>query len=265
MWNGAEAGWLLRMPDARQELWSFLTPAIGEVARAEVERNASRRGRERKLIEPLRFFGNLLSSQSLAFNLFGESAGDLSRATEAARRLWPERVGSVSRVEFEWSPGRQDPRYLDNGTSADVAIFHTTPRGGQGLICIETKYHEDLSGKDSVLKPRYEEVTRATGVLAEEHVGRVRAGRLQQMWLDHLLALVTALTDALGSVLFVFLYPSENPVCARAAVDYRECLSDQGAQSFEARTLEDVVATMGPAIGSSWMEAFCERYFARER
>jgi hypothetical protein len=90
------------MPAAEEQLWNFLTPAIGEFVRSEFRSNLSRAGRKRKLYGYPRIFEDLLSSQPLAFNLFGELALNLDRATQVARHLWPERVASVSSVEFEW-------------------------------------------------------------------------------------------------------------------------------------------------------------------
>ena len=180
--RGRPLGSRLAMPAAEEQLWNFLTPAIGQLVRSEYLANLSRPRRERKLYGHPRIFEDLLSSQPLAFNLFGELALNLERATEVARRLWPERVASVSSVEFEWSPGRWDARYLDNGTAADVAIFHTTPRGGTGVVFIETKYHEDLSGDDYELKPLYVEIARRSGAFVDECADALARQPLQQLW-----------------------------------------------------------------------------------
>lgn len=241
----------------------LLTPAIGELVRSEYRANLSRPRRERKIYSHPRIFEDLLSSQPLAFNLFGELALNLERATHVARRLWPERVASVSSVEFEWSPGRWDARYLDNGTAADVAIFHTTPRGGTGVVFVETKYHEDLSGDDDDLKPRYFEVARASGMFVDDRIDALTRGPLQQLWFDHLLALATQSTDRHESALFVVAYPEINERCGDAVRRYREALTPGGAATFEARTLEDLVGLIGELVGEAWEGEFRARYLAR--
>jgi hypothetical protein len=131
--DGHPLGSRLAMPDAEDKLWNFLTPAIGELARREYASNTSLPREHQKVYGYPRLFADLLSSQPMAFNLFGGLALDLSRATAAARRLWPNRVDHVTRIEFEWSPGRWNRRYLGNGTAADVALFHTTPGGETGI------------------------------------------------------------------------------------------------------------------------------------
>lgn len=258
--KGQPLGSRLAMPDAEENLWNFLTPAIGELVRREFLANKSRPSREQKVYEHPRLFDNLLSSQPLAFNLFGEFALDLARATDAARALWPGRVDTVTRIEFEWSPGRWDPRYLDNGTAADVAIFHTTPSGGAGAIFVETKYHEDLRGKTYRVKPRYLDVAKASGAFAPDGVETVREGWLQQIWFDHLLALATRDADGLESILFLVVYPEINQRCRDAATAYRRALDPSGIPTFDARTLEELIPVLGNSAGTAWAVAFTERY-----
>jgi len=258
--DGHPLGSRLAMPAAEENLWNFLTPGIGELVRREYLANASRPAAHKSLYGYPRLFADLLSSQPLAFNLFGELAIDLARATVAARRLWPDRVDTVTRIAFEWSPGRWDRRYLDNGTAADVAIFHTTPSGGPGVIFVETKYHEDLRGKDHEVKPRHLEVARASRAFVDGALADVRSGTLQQLWFDHLLALATRDTEALESALFVVIHPEINERCRDAVTAYRRVLDPSAPRTFEARTLEDVVSTIGDAAGEAWASAFRERY-----
>jgi hypothetical protein len=254
----------LAMPAAETELWNFLTPGVAKLAKDEYRANLARARREQKVYQYPRLFDNLLSSQPLVFNLFGELALDLERATAAARRLWPDRVAAVSSVEFEWSPGRWDRRYLDNGTAADVAIFHTTPAGGTGVVFVEAKYHEDLTGTDYAMKPRYLEVARASGAFVHDRVDSLTRLPLQQLWFDHLLALATKEADGHESALFVLAYPEINERCRDAVVQYREALTTSGMASSEARTLEELVTPIGHVVGEGWESEFRARYLARD-
>jgi hypothetical protein len=54
-----------------------------------------------QLIQEERLWGDLLSSQPMCFNLFGELAADLELATRAAQVWWPGRVRQVTKVCFE--------------------------------------------------------------------------------------------------------------------------------------------------------------------
>jgi len=65
------------MPDAKNHLWNYLTDSIRDVVRAEVL--GARRGDGKLFGEP-RIFNDLLSSQPLCFNLFGELKRNLTLA-----------------------------------------------------------------------------------------------------------------------------------------------------------------------------------------
>jgi hypothetical protein len=258
--RGQPLGSRLIMPDAEERLTNFLTPTIGGIVLDEYVRNKRSKSHEKKVIGYPRIFNDLLSSQPLVFNLFGELKADPEAATVAARRLWPGRVDRVTGIEFEWSPGRQDPRYLGNGTAADVALFHTTPGGGKGLICVETKYHENLKVEPATLKPRIGEVAEVSGAFRSDAVTSLREPPLQQIWFDHLLGLSVVQASDVGSALFVLLYPTINHRCADAARSYAATLTSTGAATFEARTLEDVVEKLEAACAWPWVRMFRDRY-----
>ena len=61
-----------------------------------------------------RLWADLLSSEAVSFNLFGDLAADLERANRAVHTWWPDAPGTVCDVRFAHSPGRLDPRYLNS-------------------------------------------------------------------------------------------------------------------------------------------------------
>ena len=255
----------LRMPDAETELWNYLTPAIGSLVRAELEANrAVTDSRYKKLYTERRLFEDLLSSQPLCFNLFGELALDLDLATAVGRRLWPDRIDRVTAIRFEYSPGRGDLRYLGNRSAADALIEHTTPTGKCGLIAIETKYHESLGGKAGEWKPRYTTLLSKTGVVRSVD-SDLRQGWLQQILLDHLLALSMLEADPWATALFVFAYPRPNERCEEAVAEYQSRLTTRGEQSFEPRTLEQIVDALKSEVNGRWVGQFRRRYLAWDR
>ena len=260
--RGRPLGSRLAMPAAEIEGWNSLTPEIAALVREEYETNRQMRDRRfRKLIGHPRIFEDLLSSQPMCFNLFGPWALDLDLATAVARRLWPDRVERVTGVEFEFSPGRWDPAYLDNGTAADVLLRHTTPTGGQGVIGIETKYHEDLSGEPARHKARYEEVAAASGAFRDVDLSGLQSPPLQQIWLDHLLVLAMKATDGLDSVLHLLVHPRDNAAVAEAAEAYAEQVVDGSFQSLALEEVCDAVAVEDPGHA----QAFRHRYLAFDR
>ena len=64
------------MPDARNSLANFLTPGVRSIVREELEREEAGAG-QGKLYGMPRLVEDLLSSQPLCFNLFGELKLDL--------------------------------------------------------------------------------------------------------------------------------------------------------------------------------------------
>lgn len=242
-----------KLPD-NDRLSNFLTPRIADI----VEQARKQPG---ALITAPRIYTNMLSSQPLAFNLFGELAADLELATAVGRRLWPDLLDRVDDVSFEWSPGRGDPRYLDNRSAFDVAFVGRSADGVRACVGIEVKYHEDMTqDPGSAANPRYGEVARASGVFRDPDEPALRARTLKQVWFDHLLALSMPGDgpDAVQRVRFVLLAPAINPEAAAVDVRYRAYLAD--ALTYERRTLEEVAAVIGACTDAPWIEAFSTRY-----
>ena len=63
---------------------------------------------------------NLLSSQPLCFNIFGELKLNLNLATLLFKKIFPNIVDKITNIEFEYSPGRKKDKYLNDGTAFDV-------------------------------------------------------------------------------------------------------------------------------------------------
>jgi hypothetical protein len=250
----------IAMPEAEQTLSNYLTKTIGEVVQEEVA-SARSGGADGKLISEPRIYEDLLSSQPLCFNLFGEMQRDLALATRWARHLWPARVKDVTRVAFEYSPGRRDERYLGNRTAFDVYLEHTVPGGGEGFVAIEVKYHESLAVPAADTRARIGEVARAAGCFAEQDLATLGAPPLQQVWFDHLLALSILQADAerwRGNGLFVFMHPVANEECYGVVAEYERHVQDR--RSFQRMTLEEAAAALRVTSGAPWVEAFQRRY-----
>lgn len=242
------------MPFAEQSLANYLTDGIRDVVRAEVVDSTASAG---KLFARPRIFNDLLSSQPMCFNLFGELQRDLDLATRALQALQPD-LERVSAIRFEYSPGRGDPVYTGDRSAFDVFVEYESNDGRSSFLGIELKYHESLGDRPSSHKPRYDELAGLMGCFDSAASARLRARPLQQIWRDHLLAGSLLAAGDFERGRFVFLYPSRNDRCAAAIADYTSTLSD--ATTFAAWTLESVVRAIASVTDAKWVRAFSERY-----
>jgi hypothetical protein len=224
---------------ARETGANFLTAAALDAATARVS-----------VIEPNQSFdhqglwADLMSSEALAFNLFGDLAADLKLADRAVHTWWPEAPGIVSEVLFAHSPGRLDPAYLNSLRAWDAAFVLDLGDGKRGIACLDTKYREAM--KAEIPKPsnlrRYLEVANRSGVFAPGATDAVK-GRsdLAVMWLEHLL-LLSMLQHPSGTWKwgrYVIVHPAGNSDFAEACDRYRKLLVDQS--TFSSMTVEDLV------------------------
>jgi hypothetical protein len=191
-----------------------------------------------------RLWADLLSSSALAFNLFGELAADPALADRAVHAWWPQAPGTVSEVRFAHSPGRFDPGYLNSLRDFDAAFVLDRGDGTQGVVAVDTKYHE--WAKPEIPKPgnrrRNLEVAERSGSFAEGATD-VLTGRTEfcVLWLEHLL-LLSMLQHAGGRWgwgRYVVVHPAGNVDIADMAARYREFLVDQA--TFSTMTVEELL------------------------
>lgn len=252
--RGKPLGSTIELGHGRATLGNFLTETIRDV----VQHDVLGPGRDPDaLIDEKRLFSNLLSSQPLCFNLFGELARDLDAATRVLGVLAGGKIARVTRIAFEHSPGRRDPRFTGDRSAFDVFVTYDSPAGTRGFLGIEVKYHESLGDAAAPHRPRYDELADAMGCFPADRA-RLKTKPLQQIWRDHLLA-GALLGGGLGydEGAFVFLYPEANAACARAVAAYRAELTSDA--TFVAWTLEDVVETQR-AAGVRSAAALAARY-----
>jgi len=243
------------MPEAQETLANYLTPTIREVVRKEVEDPIRAQG---KLYGRPRIYDNLLSSQPLCFNLFGELTFDLDLATRALGDMTAGRIGRIVAIDFEYSPGRGDERYTGDRSAFDVYVRYETASGGRGFVGIEVKYHEGLDDPVADHRPRYDQVGAEMKCFYVEQLPRLRERPLQQVWRDHLLVGAHQLVDGFDDAFFAFLYPEGNTACSNAVEQYGQCLSD--SSSFQGWTLERLVACLKTHSSAQWIQDFHHRY-----
>jgi hypothetical protein len=229
---------------ARETGANFLTAGALDAARAR-----SSITEPHQSFDHQRLWAELLWSPTMAFNLFGDLAGDLGLADQAVHAWWPDAPGTVSDVRFAHSPGRLDPSYMGNLMAFDVAFVLDLRGGTQGIIGLDTKYHERT--KRAEPKPtrlrRYLEVAKRSGVFERPRVfgpGAIDAAfgtDLLVMWLEHLLVL-SMLQHASGTWSwgrYVVVHPAGNTDFAEACNRYRDLLADRS--TFSSMTVEEVL------------------------
>lgn len=256
-WPARPLGSRIALEAARETQANFLNEDIRSAVR-----NRLANPQPQQTLNEDRLYCDLLSSMPMCFNLFGVLQADLKMADRAVHAWWPDVPGRVCGVNFEWSPGRREKgRYLENRSAFDVAFELELENGGRGILGVETKYHEACRpekrpGEDRCR--RYEEVTRKSGVMPVESMEKILGTALQQIWLDHLLALSMIQVEPREWTWagFVLVHPAKNPSYARAAESYRGLLND--AKTFRVSTIESLLAAN--ALPEATAAAFTERY-----
>lgn len=235
---------------------TFVTPAALQAARTRtsyVEREQS--------LDHQRLWADLLSSEALAFNLFGDLAADHGRADRAIHAWAPDAPGHVSEVRFAYSPGRLDPEWLNSLRAFDAAFVLDPDDGSHGIVGIDVKYHERL--KRETPKPtnlrRYREVHERSGAFRPAAFDAVSGpSNLWWLWLEHLL-LLSMLQHPSGAWTwgrYVFVHPAGNPDMADASARYRELLADPS--TFASITIEDVLDSR--VLPRATIAALSDRY-----
>jgi hypothetical protein len=183
-------------------------------------------------------------------------------ASKVIKTLTAGRFTEVTKIEFEYSPGRRDERYLNDRSAFDVFLRCKTSTGKEGFVGIEVKYHENLAGKAGDDKKEYSIIAKRMECFRED-LKPLKQSPLQQIWRDHLLAGITRIVDKYDDGLFVTLYPKDNTHVSKALSAYRTHLTD--ADSFASWTLEDFVASLRSYSNAPWIAAFTDRYLSFDK
>lgn len=210
-----------------------------------------------------RLWADLLWSPALAFNLFGDLAGDRALAHGAVHAWWPDAPGTVTDVRFAHSPGRLDPAYLNSLRAFDAAFVLDTGDGTHGIVALDVSYHE--WAKPEIPKPR----NRARNLEVAGRSGAFRPGAAESlmertslavMWLEHLL-LLSMLQHEGGAWSwgrYVVVHPEGNTDVGEMCARYRALLVDDS--SFASMTLERLLDV--DALRPKTIAALRERYVA---
>lgn len=255
---------------------NFMTDAIHNLAEYEMSNKGDR------LINENRMRHNLLSSQPLCFNLFGELKMNTDKALQFFNILYDNYFSSIDNIEFEYNPARSDPRLTGDRSAFDVFVEYTSTEDKSGFIGIEVKYSETLfEGKDEVkrtLEKQYcgENRTRrdryielSEGLFKPNSIIELVTLPYFQIWRDHLLAvsMLKAFPDKYDEGLFMFLAPYGNKLCRDGVNRYIELLQKrEGLDSnFCHAWLEDYISTLDAVYNEDWTKNMKQRYLGLEQ
>lgn len=260
----SKLGNFLELKFAMETKSNFLTENIRNLVTQEL-RDSKKSG---ALISEPRIWNNLLSSQPLCFNLFGELCFDKELASKYFNQLFPSKVEKITAIKFEYSPGRRNEKYNGDNSAFDVFIEYSYEQK-IGFIGIEVKYAESLKEETQQLanknyKDRYAEITNSCGLFQPDSVDFLRQPPISQIWRDHLLSIVTKQDYDEG--FFVFMYPSQNKECEIGVNKYRTLLAstNEEVNGFYARYLEDFIDNLNGIINNDLVNELKQRYVGNE-
>jgi hypothetical protein len=219
--------------------------------------------RDGGLISEPRIWNNLLSSQPLCFNLFGELHYDLDLATRFFQKLFPGKVSSVTKIDFEFSSKRDNP---DN-SAFDVYIeyLHDDKKCFFG---IEVKYQENLFEETPKKaaeifanhKSEYLRLANDSKFFIPNAFEQLKLVPLAQIWRDHLLSFNMSNENISGG--FIFLFPFDNAECRQGVTTYQTYLANdkEDENKFYSRDLSTFIRTLYEIHKTDWTQELIERY-----
>ncbi|WP_129676540.1 hypothetical protein [Candidatus Chloroploca sp. Khr17] len=235
---------------------NFLTPAIAQVARERFPPKPGAAGKNR-------LYGNMLSSQPMCFNLFGQLRDNPDLARKLVSSLIPDYpVDEVIEIALEVSNLHE---VLKDNTAFDAMIRY---RSGQErrFVGIETKYSEPFSAKKGAgTKARYRYwFDHADRWWRPDTYDKLLGANYQQLWRNHMLALALSASDPdYGIGELIVLYAPDDPKMAAALSEYCQTLAEHTPppRAIPLDTLiADWLALDIDAVTRTWLNAFSERY-----
>lgn len=235
---------------------NFISPEVAKLVRKEIAYRE-----DGALIDITRLQTNLLSSHPAVFNFFGPLKLDLDLANSVLQSIAPDFVGEVSDVLFEHSPARRHPQFTNCRTAFDVLIKCATVQHQNGFIAVELKLSETMQEGPSALRPRWDELSRLSGLYKDPDHPALRSNPLQLLWRQHLLASAMIMNGLYACGRFIIVAPKYNEHVNAAVHEYRQHLANnEGSIEFDALSFEDLTACIDRAGAEDIALALRSRY-----
>jgi hypothetical protein len=241
---------------AADEGANFISPEIAKLVRREIAYRE-----DGALIDETRLRTNMLSSHPAVFNFFGGLKLDLDLATASMQSIAPDFVGEVTDVLFEHSPARRHPAFTNDRTAFDVLLKCTTVQHRNGFIAVELKYSETMQEPPANLRPRYDELSRLSGLYKDPDHLALRSNPLQLLWRQHLLSRAMILNGLYTCGRFIVVAPSYNFHVQDAVHEYRQHLAgSEGTVEFDMVSFDDLTKCIARAGGEELSRSLHARY-----
>lgn len=198
---------------------------------------------------------NLLSSQPLTFNLFGQLQAHPTALLPWVR-TFDKLAEAVTDVRIEWAP--EKAKHFGGGSAFDAFVEYETGVGERGFLAVECKYAENLSKSDvKRVRPVYVARTIESGQWRSGAVEALDQQGLRQFWLNTLLAQSLLASDYDRGYSVVLSCAAD-----LAAGDAVEKVRAQVVESGFLRwcSYEELLSTIDTAELSGWNERFATRY-----
>ena len=282
--SGSPMGNYIERTYAEKHKVNLLTDNIRKIAGIELE-EAKKTG---ALIQEDRLWGNMLSSQPLCFNLFGEMHFDLDLATAFFKESFPSSgIARITAVRFEQSPGRGDKKLTGDHSAFDVFVEYDSTKGRKGFIGIEVKYAETLrEGADKAEKTflnhkdEYIRISRnavvntaifgtyMSPVFEMDKIEEMAHSPKFQIWRDHLLALSILQNGLYDEGFFLMLYPFRNKECRAGVTEYINALNLsignwESHRCFYSRDISEFIERLHDMVNKPWSRELVKRYLGR--
>ena len=248
--KGKSIGSWLPEPSASQ----WLTPVIA----AYVETRVPEALRDGEAIEQKRLRTNLLSSQPLCFNIFGQFAAQPESAARVLSRTLDLQIDSVDEVLVEHAPPTARTR-LGDRTAFDAFVRYTHP-DGRGFLGVETKYTEPFSAPEYESSAYFKATNDPEGWFSSGSVDIAKATSTNQLWRNCMLAQLTEQTDmpVTGSV--VVLSVRDDPHADAAVRGMHSILKEPKRRLLHASLEELTEHALEERTMRAWACMFRSRY-----
>lgn len=241
---------------AAHEGANFISPEIAKLVRREIAYRE-----DGALIDEVRLRTNMLSSHPAVFNFFGGMKLDLDLATASLQSIAPDFVDKVTDVLFEHSPARRHPAFTNDRTAFDVLLKCTTNQRQNGFIAVELKYSETMQEPPANLRPRYDELSRLSGLYKDPDHPALRSNPLQLLWRQHMLSQAMVLNGLYTCGRFIVVAPIYNFHVQGAVHEYRQHLaSGEGVVQFDTVSFDDLTRCIARAGGEDLSKSLHARY-----
>lgn len=220
---------------------NFLTQGIVKTVELVLkERTDKSKGK----IETNRVYNNLLSSQPLCFNFFGELKQDLEFAKKVMASFYPD-ISEVTDIFFEFAP---EENYTNDNSAFDVAI-ECIMNGKKSLIGFECKYTDLFSDKEYD-KNEYREIYHKSNCFKNSYSDYINK-KYNQLFRNQLIAEALAQNSKYDQVLTGLFCYNEDTSAIDIGNAFQEKLNN-GVEVFKTITYKDFIIAIQKCKDISW-------------